>query len=428
MAVITPPALLILPTDPGYDEARAAWNLSVDQRPAAVVRAETADDVVAAVRHAREHGLRVTAQGTGHGAPSLGDLSDTVLIRTDRMRSVAIDGPNRVARVEAGAQWQDVIAPAAEHGLACLHGSAPDVGVVGYTLGGGLSFYGRRYGTAASRLLAAELVLADGELVRADRSHRPELFSALRGGGGAFGIVTALEFELFDPGPVQAGHLWFPLERAQEIVRAWSCWAPMLPQSATTVARLLRVPDIDGPPPHLRGKSFAVVQTVVLGDAEETDALLAPMRALQPAMDTTRPTPIEELQHLHMDPPNPVPGVGDSVTLPEFGEAAADAFVESFGPALLGAQVICAGERLSGLGDRFQVFAVGLAGPDVRGDLDAVRAALAPFEGGRRVVNFEEDPSADPAALWDAETLARLRAVKAAVDPEDVIRSNHPLA
>ncbi len=269
MAVLAPPALLILPDSPDYDDARTAWNLSVDQRPAAVVRAETADDIVAAVHHARANGLRVTAQGTGHGAPALGDLSDTLLVRTDRMRGVTIDAPHRVARVEAGAQWQDVIAPAAEHGLACLHGSAPDVGVVGYTLGGGLSFYGRRYGSAASRLLAAELVLADGELVRADRRHHAELFSALRGGGGAFGIVTALEFELFDPGPVQAGHLWFPLERAREVVRAWACWAPMLPQEATTVVRLLRVPDIDGPPPHLRGKSFTLVETVVLGDAED---------------------------------------------------------------------------------------------------------------------------------------------------------------
>ncbi len=129
-----------------------------------------------------------------------------------------------------------------------------------------------------------------------------------------------------------------------------------------------------------------------------------------------------------MDPPAPVPGVGDSVTLPAFNEAAADAFVDSFRSTLLGAQVICAGERLSSLGDPFQVFAVGIAQPGLREDLDALRTALAPFDGGRRVVNFEESATADPTTLWDGETLARLRAVKAAVDPDDTIRSNHPLA
>ncbi len=133
-----------------------------------------------------------------------------------------------------------------------------------------------------------------------------------------------------------------------------------------------------------------------------------------------------------MDPPNPVPGKGDSVTLPALPEAAVDAFVDGFGPALLGAQIICAGERLAPLGDRFQVFAVGIAAtPEmaagVGADLAGLRAGLAPFEGGRRAANFVEEVDADPTELWDAETLERLRAVKAAVDPDGAIRSNHPL-
>lgn len=431
--LLAPPAFLILPTDPGYDEARRAWNLAADQRPAAVARAETAADVVAAVRHAREHGLRVTAQGTGHGALSLGDLEDTLLIRTDRMRGVTIDAEYRVARVEAGAQWQDVIAPAAEHGLACLHGSAPDVGVVGYTLGGGLSFYGRRYGTAASRLLAVELVTADGELVRADRRVNADLFRALQGGGGAFGVVTAMEFELFEPGPIQAGHLWFSLERGREVFKAWAKWVPSLPRTATSIARVLRVPDIDGPPPHLRGKEFALIETIILGTPEEADALLAPVRALAPAMDTTAPCAIENLQHLHMDPPGPVPSQGEHVGLPAMTDAAVDALFDSLGPALLGVQVMAGGERVASLGGPYLLFAVGMAATPamqaaVRADLAVLRAALRPFAGTRRYANFVEDLDAAPAELWDRDTLTHLRAVKLAVDPGGIIQTNHSIA
>src|SRR3954469_16819086 len=140
------PGLLALPGEAAYDEARVAWNLAVEQRPAAVALPTDADEVAEVVRHAAERGLRVTAQGTGHNARPLGDLSDTILIRTHLMRRVQIDAPAMVARAEAGALWQDVVGPAAEFGLAALHGSAPDVGVVGYTLGGGISWYSRKYG------------------------------------------------------------------------------------------------------------------------------------------------------------------------------------------------------------------------------------------------------------------------------------------
>ena len=151
------------PDDPSWDEARSAWNLAVDQRPAAVVLAESALDVVAAVTFAREHGLRIAPQGTGHGAAALGDLDGTILLRTSRMRGVEIDPQARIARVEAGALWIDVVEAAAEHGLAALAGSSPDVGVVGYTLGGGLSWLSRKYGIGANQVTAIEGVTASGE-------------------------------------------------------------------------------------------------------------------------------------------------------------------------------------------------------------------------------------------------------------------------
>ena len=144
----------VAPGDAEWDEARLAWNLSVDQQPAAVVLAESAADVAATVAFARAHGLRVAPQGTGHGAAAMCDMSDTILLKTERMRGVTIDPENRIARAEAGTIWIEVVEAAAEHGLAALAGSSPDVGVVGYTLGGGMSWLSRRYGLAANNVRA----------------------------------------------------------------------------------------------------------------------------------------------------------------------------------------------------------------------------------------------------------------------------------
>src|SRR6478735_9298888 len=186
------------PSDAGYDEARRPWNLAVDQRPAAVAFPVTDGDVQAIVAFAREHGLRVTPQATGHGASANGPLEATILVHTKHIRGVRIDPVHRTARVRAGALWQDVTAPAAIHGLAPLAGSAGDVGIVGYMLGGGLSWLGRAHGLACNSVTAIELVTADARAIRTDNATDPELFWALRGGKPhALGIVTAIEFSLY---------------------------------------------------------------------------------------------------------------------------------------------------------------------------------------------------------------------------------------
>ena len=212
---------IALAGQPGWDEARRAWQLSVDQRPAAVAYPESAQDVVTAVRFARESGLRVAAQGTGHNAAPLGSLHDTLLLKTERMRGVSIDPRARIARAEAGVLSLEVVQAAARHGLAMPSGTSPDVGVVGYTIGGGIGLLGRRYGLAANNVHAIELVTADGHLVRADREREPDLFWAVRGGGGSFGVVTAIELELFELAEAYAGMLWYQLDRASEVLHAW---------------------------------------------------------------------------------------------------------------------------------------------------------------------------------------------------------------
>jgi FAD binding domain-containing protein len=282
-----PPGRVVLPEHVGFNEARRAWNLAIDQRPAAVAFPESLQHVAAVVLFAREFGLRVAAQGTGHSAAPLGSLDDTILLKTDRMRGVSIDPARRTARVRAGTVWLEVVEAAARHGLAALAGSSPDVGVVGYTLGGGLSALGRRYGLAANHVSAIELVTADGRLVRADPENEPDLFWALRGGGGSFGVVTAIEFKLFSITQAYAGILWYPIDRDLEVLHAWrELTQSDLPDELTTVGRFLNLPPIPEIPEPVRGQSFAIIEVYHLDDPVQADDLLAPLRALGPLSDT----------------------------------------------------------------------------------------------------------------------------------------------
>src|SRR5580692_6090981 len=215
---------VFVPGEDGYDHARQAWNLFVDQRPAAVVFAESAADVARTVKFARAQGRRIAPQGTGHGSPSLEPLEDAILLKTARMRGVEIDPATRTARVEAGAQWQDVAVPAGQHGLAALAGTSPDVGVTGSTVGGGIGWMARRHGLAATSVTAAEIGPPAGRRVRADADHEPDLFWAVRGGGGSVGVVTALEMTLYPVKQLYAGALFFPIQRSAQVLHAWREW------------------------------------------------------------------------------------------------------------------------------------------------------------------------------------------------------------
>src|SRR4051794_20117634 len=235
----------VTPGDPTWDEARLAWNLAVDQRPAAVALPESVEDIAEVVRYARSNGMRVAGQSTGHNAHPLADgLDHTVLVKTHQMRSVTIDPDARVARVESGALWMDVTHPAGEYGLAPLAGSSPDVGVAGYSLGGGISWLGRKYGLAANSVIAVELVNADGEVVRASAVENADLFWALRGGGGSFGIVTAIEMRLYPVRELYAGWLISPMERAEEVLNAGRDGVDTVPEEVPSVGRLLQVPPL----------------------------------------------------------------------------------------------------------------------------------------------------------------------------------------
>src|SRR6476661_6729776 len=318
---------LVVPGDPSWDEARLAWHLAVDQRPEAVAIPENLHDVIEIVLWAREEGFRVAPQGTGHNAPALGDLAGTVLLKTHRMRGVAVDPVSRTARAEAGAIWIDVVKAAAEHGLAALAGSSPDVGVVGYTLGGGLSWLARKHGIGANQVTAIEVVTASGDIVRTDRENEPDLFWALRGGGGSFGVVTALEFELYPVPELYAGMLTWPWERTADVLHAWREWASDLPNEMSTWARVLQVPPLPEIPEPVRGRQLVVVEAAYLGAEEAGSELLRPLRDLGPELDTFAAVPPAALGHLHMDPEDPVPFAIDGQLLDDLPPAAIDAVV-----------------------------------------------------------------------------------------------------
>ena len=376
-------------------------------------------------------------------AAALGDLAGTVLVKMHALRGVTVDLEARTARAAAGTIWIEVVEAAAEHGLAALAGSSPDVGVVGYTLGGGLSFLARKHGPTADHVTAIELVTADGELRRVDGENDPDLFWALRGGGGAFGVVTAVEIGLLPIESVYAGHLWFPVERAGEVLRAWRDWTATVPEEVTSVGRILQFPPIPDLPEPMRGNSFAVVQAIYCGDdVAGMDRLLEPLRALGPTMDTFKVTSMPELSHLHMDPEHPVPGAGDGGMLDALTDETIDAFVAGVvGKPILSTEVRHLGGAIarpaaghgavSSFAAPFIWFTVGIAPtPEaktaVHATVEALTESLEPWRSGHTYLNFAEGRR-DPATLWTETSHRRLKRIKETVDPAGTFRSNHPL-
>ena len=435
-----------LPGDDGYDLARTPWNLAVDQRPAAVAVPHSVAEVAEIVRATAAAGLRVAPQSSGHGAGPLGErsLDDVVLVRLHELTGVSIDPTARTARVVGGTLWQDVVAAASEHGLTALHGSAPDVAAVGYVLGGGLSFYARAHGLAANSLSAVELVTADGTLVRASADEHADLFWALRGGGGSFGVVVALEIDLLPYADVVAGMLLWDRERSPEVVRAWAAWTRELPESVTTSLRVMSFPPLPELPPFLSGRQLVVIDGAVLEDDDRAGELLAPLRALGPEMDTFARIPAAGVTAIHMDPPAPSPAVSDHAMLAELPEEAIAAYLAQIGPgvdtALLFAELRHLGGALSrpaaggGVASHvvgeYALFCVSIAPfPEVaaagRAEAAAMCAALAPWTTGTHVLTFAENP-VDLESVY-GDRLERLRAVRAAVDPHGLLLANHPV-
>lgn len=426
--------------DPDWDAARATFNVLDDQQPAAIAFPTDEDDVAAAVAFAREHGFRVAAQSTGHNATALGDLAGTIIVNTSALTGVEIDRARRRVRVGAATRWGAVTPQLSELGLAGLHGSSPDVGIVGYSLQGGIGWLARRHGMQANAVTAIELVTADGQLVRTDADHEPELFWALRGGGGNYGVVTAVEFVVQPVEQLYAGAMFFPVDRVAEVLHAWNDMIPGLPEEMTTWASVIHFPPFPEIPEIVRGQSFVIVLVAYLGDEATGAELLRPVRDLGPTMDTIAMSAPIALATQAMDPDSPLPFRSTTAMLDRLTPEAIEEVARVAGPgsALTLVEFRHVGGALHraapGAGARATLpgniafLSLGVVpdaalDPVVQDSLDALTKTLAPHKVGD-YPNFVMRPT-DAGDFFDTDTWERLRRVKSAYDPENLFRGNH---
>src|SRR5262245_31761784 len=437
---------VLLPGDAGYDDERAVWNLNHELVPAVIVVPESAADVQAAVAFAAKQHRPVLAKATGHQI--VGDAYGAVVIATRRMNDVAIDAVGRTARVGAGAIRSEVIEKTAKAGLAPLNGSNPTVGVAGYTLGGGLSpTLGRSHGYAADHVRSLDVVTADGELRHVDARSEPELFWALRGGKGNFGVVTALEFDLFPVPRIYGGAIYFPGERTADVLRAWTAWHPRTPETMVTSIAVLRMPAMPEVPEPLRGKFLVSVRIAYNGTMEDGERMIAPLRAVAPVvLDTVADMPYTEVASIHSEPTEPVPYYERGIMLREFPAQAQDKLIELVGPDAETTLVIAELRALGGAWDRepavpnavatrglpYSLLGVA-AGPlsqeqQLKRSVAELLDGMKPWQGDRRYVNnLAPDEAADAAAIYGPERYKRLAAIKRTYDPANMFRLNHNL-
>lgn len=419
-----------------YDALVAGFNLDLSVSPVAVVEAASAADVATTVRLGHEHGFGVGVRLTGHGLTP--DLDDQVMVHTRGLSELHVDAEARTARVGAGVVWQQVLDAVAPYGLGAVAGSAPAVGVVGYTTGGGVSPVGRTYGMGIDRVRSFEVVTGDGTLRTASAAENPDLYWALRGDRGATGIVTAVEIDLVEQPTLYAGSVFFAGADAPAVLRAWASWSAGLPDEATTSVAFMRLPPLPDLPPPLAGQFTMSVRFGWTGSPERGAEVLAPMRAAAtPVLDGVQTIPFAAFGAIHLDPVDPMPAVEDHTLLGELTDETLDTLLALAGPTAECPQIIVEVRQLGGAmasgpaatfvhrDAGFTVHLVGLAVPPVREAAVAHGAALvqalAPWSTGR-LPNFA--PRTDAAwyrSVYGEAGLARLREVVLAHDPRNVL-------
>ena len=433
-------------SDPDAAAEAATFNLAVVHRPAVVVGAACAEDVVAAVAWAVDHDLPVAVQATGHGAVAPAD--GALLVTTHRMRAVSIDPVRRTARAEAGTRWRDVIDAAAIHGLAPLSGSSSQVGVVGYTLGGGIGLLARQYGFAADLVRSVTIVGADGLARLVDAASDPELFWAVRGGKGNFGVVTEIEFGLVEISEIYAGSIFFASESAVDVLTAYQAWAPTLPERTTTSIAVLRLPPLETVPPPLRGRTVVHLRYAHNGAPAEGSQLLAPMLRSGVVMaQVAGPMPFALTDAVHQDPTQPMPILERTTQLRELSDDVVKRIAAAASPGADSVLFMVEVRQLGGalarqpavpnaVAGRDGAYAVVALGPLVPGGEAVVRAAgqrlmedLQPWTSGTALLNFLGDATTpqDVARAWTPDVHARLLRVKHRVDPNNAFRFGHAL-
>ncbi len=409
----------------------AGANLAVEHAPAAVVGATGAGDVAAAVRWATDRGLGVSVVATGHSDWS---HRGRLVISTRRMDAVHVDPDTRIATVGAGVKWARLVEAAAPHGLAGLNGSSTDVGIVGYTLGGGLGPFARTHGYAADRVRRMEVVTGDGVVRDVTADSDPELFRALLGGKDVAGIVTEMAFELVEMPRLYGGAVFYDGADAATVLHAWRTWAPTLPEEMTTSIAVLRVPDLDTVPPPLRGRAVVHLRVAHLGSADSGRALLAPMRAVAaPIVDTVGEMSYTEVDAIHLDPTEPMPSWATGAYLTDIDEGTIEALLAVAGPQLTLPLILVDLRQTDGAAMRGTAgcmarapYTLGVVAPfpaELRGVVPAVGhavvEALAPWATGRVPANWAAPQTLGlrSDAVFGPREAERLAAVVRRLDP-----------
>lgn len=437
---------LIRPRDATYDSARRIWNGAIDRHPALVARCTGAADVIAAVRFARERDLVIAVRGGGHNVAGTAVCDDGVVIDLSPMKGIWVDPVRRTARAQPGLLWGEFDHETQRFGLATTGGIVTHTGVAGLTLGGGLGWLMRRYGLTCDNLLAADVVTADGELVRASADERDDLFWGLRGGGGNFGIVTSFEYRLHSVGPtVLAGVILFPAARAGEILASYREFITDVPDELMSIVIMRMAPPAPFLPKEIHGQPVLIIAVCYAGELEEGERVLAPLRKFgNPLVDLIQPTPYLSHQALFdASVPHGLRYYWKSESFPPISDGLIDAFTEhawrvatpaSYAAMFhLGGAVGRVDPDSSAFEDRRAMHAMTIDGVwSDPGDADACVAwvrsfweAVRPHSTGRVYVNFLGDEGQERVrAAYGAAKYGRLQALKQRYDPKNVFHAN----
>jgi FAD/FMN-containing dehydrogenase len=433
---------VLVPGDAGYESERDGFQTALRHRPAVVVGATDAADVQAAVEFARAHRQPVAVQASGHGLSVAADGG--VLVSTRRMAGVRVDARAGTAWIEAGVPWGQVIQAAASHGLAPLNGSAPHVGAVGYTLAGGLAALGRRYGYAADHVRRIDVVTADARFRHVTAEDDPDLFWALRGGQGNFGVVTGMEVDLVPVARLYGGGLYFDAGLVADVLRTWRLWTTTMPEELTSSVALIPVPDLPMMPEPIRGRYVAHVRIAHAGDVPDGERLVAPLRAVGPRLiDTLQDMPYTAVDTIFNDPPQPHAYSGTNALLRELDDSVVPAVLDVAGPAApvrcivqvnhLGGALARPPAVANAVGHRDAKYLLRVLSPLASTDAAAVQrvhrrllAELAPWTAGSLVgFLFGESTVEQVRGAYDPDDYRRLTEFKAVYDPDNMFRVNH---
>jgi FAD/FMN-containing dehydrogenase len=435
---------VITPREPGYVQAAKVWNGAHDRRPALIVRCASADDVATAVGFARSNDLPIAVRGGGHSIAGFSTCDNGIVIDLSQMKDVTVDPEARRATVGAGAVWADVDGETQEHGLGTTGGLVSTTGVAGFTLGGGIGWTMRKFGLACDNLVAADVVTADGQLIRASESENSDLLWGLRGGGGNFGIVTQFEFELHPLGPmVYAGPIFYPAEAAHELLHTFRDWAAVAPDDITGIVNLTTAPPLPVIPAEWHGKKVAAFIATSSGPVDEGESLVGAFRTVgEPIADLLGPMPYHAIQTL-IDPlwEAGINAYFKATNLARLDDELIDRLcvlhLEGPGPQCeihvhqMGGAVARVAEAATAFAERSMPFLLNAVTAwrdpaDAESHTEWSRAVIAAGEGsstGRAYVNFLGDEDAARSSYGD-ETYARLVALKNEYDPTNVFRLN----